>query len=91
VTGRHDGAEHRGQVVEFDEGAGLGRVRTPGGDVYPFHCTQIAGGSRTIPVGSGVSFTVVAGHPGRWEAAGLTPLDQAGAGAGARPGEGTAP
>jgi cold shock CspA family protein len=47
-----------GIVVEFDEHVGLGVLES--GDVrYPFHCTQIADGSRTIDVGSAVTFVVV--------------------------------
>ncbi|MGH9075852.1 MAG: hypothetical protein ACRDY0_00075 [Acidimicrobiales bacterium] len=59
-----------GQVISFDEGVGLGQVDC-GGIRYPFHCTQIAGGSRTIAVGTAVSFAVAPGRHGRWEAADL--------------------
>ena len=37
--------------VDFDA-AGLGVVRGDDGTAYPFHCTQIADGSRTIAVGT---------------------------------------
>jgi hypothetical protein len=40
---------------------------------YPFHCTAIADGSRTIEVGTFVTFDVVAGRLGRWEASAVTP------------------
>ena len=59
----------RGTVVEFDEDAGFGTVRE--GDEGPeffFHCTQIADGTRVVPVGAAVRFEVAAGHLGRWEA-----------------------
>ena len=62
-----------GVVAEFDEHAGLGVVRGDDGTDYPFHCTQIADGSRTIPVNTAVSFEVVPGRQGRWEAARLSP------------------
>jgi cold shock CspA family protein len=62
-----------GAVVSFDDHIGLGVVRSEAGVEYPFHCTQIAGGERTIEVGTAVSFTVVAGRSGRWEAAGIEP------------------
>jgi len=63
----------RGTVSDFDEVKGFGTVRTAdGGDLY-FHCTQIADGTRTIPVGIAVEFEVVPGHNGRWEAAGIRP------------------
>jgi cold shock CspA family protein len=61
----------RGTVVDFDEQVGLGRIRDEGGETYPFHCTQIADGSRSIPVGAEADFVVVAGHLGQWEAAAL--------------------
>ncbi|HET6875255.1 MAG TPA: hypothetical protein VFH70_10775 [Acidimicrobiales bacterium] len=40
---------------------------------WEFHCTQIAGGSRSIEVGTPVSFSVRAGRLGRWEAVSVTP------------------
>ena len=63
----------RGRVVEFDEHKGYGHVETEDGRRLFFHCTAIADGTRTIPVGTEVGFEVVAGHLGRWEATGLTP------------------
>ena len=57
-----------GVVVAFNEGRGLGEIEDEDGRRYPFHCTQIADGTRTIPVGAKVEFTVVPGLPGRWEA-----------------------
>ena len=63
----------RGVVVEFDDPRGLGVVSSAdGGEAFPFHCTSIADGTRTIPVGVEVVFRVVAGHSGRWEAAEVT-------------------
>ena len=35
---------------------------------YPFHCTALTDGSRDIAVGTQVTFTIVAGHHGRFEA-----------------------
>jgi CspA family cold shock protein len=61
----------RGQVVEFDEARGLGTVES-GGRTYPFHCTQIADGTRTIEVGTPVTFEVAPAVGGRWEARALT-------------------
>jgi cold shock CspA family protein len=63
-----------GVVVDFDDARGLGTVRADDGRELPFHCTQIAGGTRTIAVGTRVRFSVVAGLPGRWEAAEVAPL-----------------
>ena len=62
----------QGEVSEFDDGRGLGTIES-GGRSYPFHCTQIADGSRTIPVGTAVAFVVRPGRLGRWEAADLRP------------------
>jgi cold shock CspA family protein len=61
----------RGVVETFDEEVGLGTVVRLDGVPYPFHCTQIADGSRTINVGVTVEFDVMAGHRGQWEAAAL--------------------
>lgn len=63
----------QGRVVEFDERRGLGEIESADGERYPFHCTRIADGSRTIPVRTAVEFEVVAGHLGTWEAAAITP------------------
>jgi CspA family cold shock protein len=62
-----------GTVTAFDDRRGLGVVATAEGVEYPFHCTQIADGTRTIPVGMRVRFDVVPGHLGRWEATAVTP------------------
>jgi cold shock CspA family protein len=61
-----------GTVVAFDERRGLGEIESEG-DRFPFHCTAIAGGSRSIPVGAQVEFVVVPGPGGRWEAAQIEP------------------
>ncbi len=53
-------------AAERTEGA-AGAVR------YPFHCTQIADGSRVVAVGAPVSFGLLAGRGGRWEAADIRP------------------
>ncbi len=65
----------------FDEEVGLGEVATggPGGGPaagrYRFHCTQIANGTRVVEVGARVSFRVLAGRDGRWEAGDLQQVD----------------
>jgi cold shock CspA family protein len=61
----------RGTVTAFDPAGGLGTVRGADGADYPFHCTQLADGTRTVPEGVAVMFEVVAGHRGRWEAAAI--------------------
>ena len=69
------GPGRRGAVVVFDEERGWGTVRTADGDEFWFHCTAIAGGTRSIEEGTRVMFEVVAGHLGRWEAVGIRPVD----------------
>lgn len=63
-----------GTVVEFDDAAGIGRVRDdgPDGETRFFHCTAIADGTRTIEVGAKVIYDVRPGHLGQWEAAAIT-------------------
>jgi hypothetical protein len=61
-----------GVVVAFDERRGLGEIDADGVR-YPFHCTRIADGSRTIEVRTAVEFNLVPGQLGRWEAAAITP------------------
>ena len=57
-----------GRVEAFDPRRGLGEVRGADDRVYPFHCTKIADGTREIPVGVAVEFSVAPGPLGRWEA-----------------------
>jgi CspA family cold shock protein len=62
-----------GVVAEFDADKGFGSVEAEDGRRLFFHCTQIADGTRTIDVGTPVTFEVVAGHLGRYEATAVTP------------------
>ncbi|MFL6205506.1 MAG: hypothetical protein ACJ739_09160 [Acidimicrobiales bacterium] len=61
-----------GTVVEFDEPRGLGTIESDG-TTYPFHCTAIVDGTRTIAVGAPVTFAVRPAGMGRWEAAQIAP------------------
>lgn len=63
-----------GTVTAFDVGRGLGTVTDDAGGEWPFHCTAIADGSRTVEVGTAVVFRPVPGHLGRMEAADVQPL-----------------
>jgi cold shock CspA family protein len=65
----------RGTVASFDAVRGIGEIAGSDGANYPFHCTVIADGSRTIADGAEVEFDVVPGHLGRWEAAAVRPSD----------------
>jgi len=57
-----------GRVVAFDSKRGLGEIHGDDDRDYPFHCTKIGDGTREIPVGVQVEFTVAPGPLGRWEA-----------------------
>jgi cold shock CspA family protein len=61
-----------GDVTSFDHDVGLGVVTADDGTEYPFHCVEIADGTRAIVVGTGVWFELLA-KLGRREAARLTP------------------
>jgi hypothetical protein len=64
-----------GTVTAFDDHVGLGTVRLDSAAAWEsagelsFHCTSIADGTRTVPVGTHVSLVVVPGRMGRYEAA----------------------
>jgi CspA family cold shock protein len=61
-----------GTVIAFDEHVGLGEVESGDGEVYLFHCVEIADGSRTIDIGAVVEFDLL--HKlGRQEASQLRP------------------
>ena len=62
----------QGTVVRFDRDVGLGEVATADGAAHPFHCIEIADGSRDIAVGQAVTFELI-GKLGRYEAARITP------------------
>ena len=57
-----------GTVARFDVDSGLGEVAGTDGANYPFHCIEIADGSRDIPVGTAVDFALLP-KLGRYEAA----------------------
>jgi cold shock CspA family protein len=59
-----------GTVTAFDESVGLGTITSEGGAEHAFHCIEIADGSRTIAVGTTVSFDLLAKF-GRYEAASI--------------------
>ena len=70
----HKPDEQMGRVSEFDAARGWGAITTDDGARFEFHCTQIADGARTIPVGVPVRFRVRPGQLGRWEAGAITPV-----------------
>ena len=72
MTELERGTVRRGVVSAFDEQSGLGVVATRDGAEHPFHCIEIADGSRSIDIGAEVSFDLLAKF-GRWEAANIRP------------------
>ena len=63
MNGRIDGT-----IARFDVESGLGEVAGADGTSYPFHCIEIADGSRDIAVGTAVDFALLP-KLGRYEAA----------------------
>jgi CspA family cold shock protein len=63
---------HVGRVTAFDGFVGLGEITDAAGRTWPFHCIEIADGSRTIEVGTDVAFEPLAKF-GRFEASRITP------------------
>jgi CspA family cold shock protein len=70
VTGAGAGTA-TGTVTEFDDPKGWGTVTAADGAELFFHCSAIADGTRSIEVGTAVTFAVVPGNLGRWEAAAI--------------------
>jgi len=66
--------EVTGTVDDYDDHVGAGSLTTAEGRHLPFHCTQIADGTRSIKPGTAVRFQVRGVLPGRWEAVALRPL-----------------
>lgn len=64
----------RGTVLRFDDARGWGELESEDGRVLPFHCTQIADGTRTIEPGTAVHHDVRPGGLGRWEAGAVVKL-----------------
>lgn len=62
----------RGTVADYDDHKGWGYIATDDGRLLFFHCTAIADGTRTIPVGAKAVFRIVPGSSGRWEAGSVT-------------------
>jgi hypothetical protein len=61
-----------GVVTDFSEERGRGVITATDGANFEFHATRIADGTRRIPVGTVVRFTVVPAALGRWEASAIT-------------------
>jgi cold shock CspA family protein len=63
----------RGRVAEYDDHKGYGYLATADGGRLFFHCTAIADGTRTIPVGVDVEYEPVTDPRGQPEAANVRP------------------
>ena len=63
----------RGTISVFDEARGLGEV-VADGVTYAFHCTALVDGTRTIEVGTAVTFGVRPAGLGQWEATAIEKL-----------------
>jgi CspA family cold shock protein len=72
VSPGHAGRGRQGTVRDFDAERGLGTIAGDDGVTYPFHCAEIADGSRHVDVGARVTFAVIA-KLGRYEAADIAP------------------
>lgn len=60
-----------GVVATYDDHVGVGSVRSADGVEIGFHCTAIADDTRSIEVGTPVTYDVVPGHLGHYEATGV--------------------
>jgi len=65
-------AIYSGRIAAFDDFAGRGEIEASGGLRFPFHCTAIADGSRTIDPDTAVKFRLVPGPLGALEATRIT-------------------
>jgi hypothetical protein len=72
--------QHAGRVVTFDADRGLGEVEEADGVRRAFHCTQVADGSRAVPVGAAVRYVLVPTSLGVWEASEVLVVPDASAG-----------
>ncbi|MEM7143177.1 MAG: cold shock domain-containing protein [Actinomycetota bacterium] len=73
---RSIGGRQAGRVVSYHSSAGYGAVVIDGDadeTEWFFHCTAIADGTREIAEGAAVSFELVAGHCGQFEAHEIRP------------------
>jgi len=65
-------ASYSGRIASFDDVAGRGEVEARGGMHFPFHCTAIVDGSRTIAPDTPVRFRLRPGPLGALEATAIS-------------------
>ncbi len=68
-------ALYSGRVASFDDHVGRGEIEARGGMRFPFHCTSIADGSRTITPDTPVKFRLAPGPLGALEAVAVAAPD----------------
>jgi hypothetical protein len=68
-------AHYSGRIASFDDFVGRGEVEARGGLHFPFHCTAIADGSRTIAPDTAVRFRLAPGPLGALEAVAIEPAE----------------
>jgi hypothetical protein len=72
-------AHYSGRIASFDDFVGRGEVEARGGLRFPFHCTAIADGTRTIAPDTAVQFRLAPGPLGALEAVAIEPAEEPGA------------
>jgi len=65
-------AVYSGRIATFDDHVGRGEIEARGGMRFPFHCTSLADGTRTIALDTAVKFRLVPGPLGALEATKIT-------------------
>jgi cold shock CspA family protein len=73
TTSAPGGGRWTGIVTAFDGQAGLGTITADDATTKAFHCVAIADGTRTIEVGTAVTFDLIA-KLGRYEATDVRPV-----------------
>jgi hypothetical protein len=68
-------AVYSGKVATFDEFVGRGEIEAGGGMRFPFHCTAIVDGTRTVAPDTAVRFRLVPGPLGALEAIAIKTAD----------------
>ena len=68
-------AVYSGRIATFDDHVGRGEIEARGGMRFPFHCTSLADGTRTIAADAAVKFRLVPGPLGALEATAVKRAD----------------
>ncbi len=68
-------AVYSGRVATFDDFVGRGEIEAGGGMRFPFHCTALLDGTRTVAPDTAVKFRLAAGPLGALEAIAIKTAD----------------